>query len=102
MIKKFIIDSMQAFAEMYDSFTEINPNNPTEFEEHPTDAELAEAFLELGRLRRENARLKDSEFKRKMWIENAKKRAGYDTNVSFDDVFDELLAFYKEQRVPHD
>lgn len=59
--------------------------------ESANDDSIAEAFKELGRLRRENARLKEKQSKADFWLEEAKERAGYDTNTSFDIVFDELL-----------
>jgi len=59
--------------------------------ESANDNNLAAAFKELGRLREENAKLKESESKTNYWLEEAKMRAGYDTNVSFDVVFNELL-----------
>jgi len=62
-----------------------------EIQDTPTDANLAEAFRELGALRRENALLKKHVESTKTWVEEAKERAGYDQSVSFDQVFDDLL-----------
>jgi hypothetical protein len=69
-----------------------------DFEEEPTDWELAEAFRELGRLRIDNKRLRDMVNNTKSWTEQAKRDAGYDENVSFDDVFSNLLEFYNKHK----
>jgi hypothetical protein len=57
----------------------------------PTDKTLAEAFKELGRLRLENTELRESEQRNMHWIEQAKERAGFHSNTSFDDVFEKLV-----------
>jgi hypothetical protein len=68
----------------------------------PSDASLAEAFKELGRLRLENAELKDKEERRSHWLDEAKERAGYHYNTSFDVVFEELLEFANEAKRQRD
>lgn len=55
---------------------------------------------ELLTLKEENARLKDTDYKRKCWLEDAKESAGYDSNTSFDIVWAETLELankWKEQ-----
>lgn len=59
---------------------------------------LAGDVLEVDKFKRENADLKDSAFKRTQWLDKAKREAGYDPSVSFDDVWKEVLTFYKENK----
>ena len=43
------------------------------------------------KLYRENQQLKESEYKREMYLRKWKKAFGYDTSVSFDKVLEDLL-----------
>lgn len=52
---------------------------------------LVETQSELSKLRRENAMLRKENQARQQWLTDAKERAGYDINVSFDEVFNDLL-----------
>lgn len=52
---------------------------------------IAEQARKIVMLIQENDDLKDSEYRRKEWLRQAKKEAGYPTDVSFDDVWKETL-----------
>ena len=43
------------------------------------------------KLYRENQQLKESEYKREMYLRKWKKAFGYDTSISFDKVLEDLL-----------
>lgn len=54
--------------------------------------ENAERDELIGRLTRDNGYLKDSAYRREQWLDKAKRDAGYDTRISFDIVWKEVLA----------
>ena len=55
-------------------------------------AELAEADRRAGAAERRLEKLEEQERRRDCWFLQAKRDAGYDQNVSFDIVWDALLA----------
>lgn len=57
----------------------------------PTNYVLFELNAELLRLRKENSQLKENEARQRRWLEDAKEQAGYDTNTSFDVVWEDTL-----------
>lgn len=57
-----------------------------------TDKEIiAQQDQIIGRLTRENEYLQESARRRAEWLREAKREAGYDDRVSFDDVWKEVL-----------
>lgn len=52
---------------------------------------ISEQDRMIGEFIREITWLKESEYKRKCWLEKAKKEAGYHSNISFDIVWEETL-----------
>jgi|AntRauTorcE11897_2_1112592.scaffolds.fasta_scaffold15541_5 hypothetical protein len=99
MLKNLAENALKNFENGYDSFMRWVDETVEDAEVHedPTDADLAMAFRELGALRRQNAALKDTIEAQRQWTATAKEQAGYDQNVSFDTVFDDLLSFYKNE-----
>ena len=53
---------------------------------------IAEQDRMIGELTRKCNYLEDTNFKREMWLKDAKKDAGYDNYESFDKVWGETLA----------
>jgi hypothetical protein len=56
-----------------------------------TQGALADAFIKMANLEKENERLRDECYKRQSWLDKAKSDAGYDRNVSFDVVWKDAL-----------
>jgi hypothetical protein len=52
---------------------------------------IANQDMIIGKQLREIQFLQDSVYKRQEWLRKAKKEANYDQNVSFDDVWREVL-----------
>jgi hypothetical protein len=57
---------------------------------------LVEQTIEHNKLKKENSDLLDSQLKRNQWLDNAKRDSGFPISMSFDDVWKQLLTFYKE------
>jgi hypothetical protein len=53
---------------------------------------ISEQDRMIGELTRRANYLQDSESKRQQWLDKAKREAGYDTRISFDNVWAETLA----------
>lgn len=100
MLKNLAETALKNFENGYDNFMRWVEENAevNDVQDDFTDAELAEAFRELGALRRKNAMLQQAVDAQREWTANAKEQAGYDQNVSFDTVFENLLDFYKTNK----
>lgn len=84
---------------MYYSFTKVlrtlELDSTIEFTEKD-ETLLAEQNRKIGELIIKCERLEDSERRREDWLYKAKQQAGANQNVSFDDVWNEVLKYAKE------
>ena len=71
---------------------------PDASEMNKSAANLRAGLRYGGKLQAERDDLRDSEYRRTQWLDNAKREAGYGTSISFDLVWEAALAALLEQR----
>lgn len=80
----------------------VGPYQSAEMTYEPTNYVLFELNAEIINLRKENAQLRESDSRRKHWLDNAKEQAGYHTNTSFDVVWKETLELANKWKAQKD
>jgi hypothetical protein len=90
------------YYERFKHWLHIEKRCPPDYRSHVTAATagwlLEDAWAEIKILRAENRQLQQDKICHKTWTDNAKTKAGYPQNVSFDIVFDDLLDFYQREK----
>ncbi len=59
---------------------------------------MANDLIYRTKLNNEIKSLRDSKLRREQWLNKAKRDSGFPTSTSFDDVWNEVLTFYKENK----
>lgn len=59
---------------------------------------MANELLNKTKLTNEIKSLRDSKLRREQWLNKAKRDSGFPVTTSFDDVWNEVLSFYKENK----